>query len=361
MNAQFEHGGNNAAVAEALGCRAWDLLDASASLSPWSLPRSLLRRLHARAWRDYPDPACRTLRQLIGACHGLAPERVIAGNGAAELFTWAARDAADAGLSVVYSPGFADHLRALHCWSAALRPVDLPLHFSASPQDFPSGCPAGAVLWITNPHNPTGQLWNRASLEPLLHRFQLVICDEAFLPLVPDGENHSLIPLLECNPNLVVIRSLTKLYGIAGLRLGYALAQPERLRRWAGWRDPWPVNGIAVAVGEHLLADSNAHRRWCRKVQGWTASEGAWWQQRLAELPGVTPMPSAANYLLIRGHGSLVPLRESLAANHHILLRDCRSFAGLGENWLRLGYQTRRHNRRILAALRLELSTAALV
>ena len=359
-NAHFEHGGNNAAVAHELGCQAWDFLDASASLSPWILSGSLLRRVNARAWRDYPDPACTNLRNLIAACHGLAADHVIAGNGAAELFTWAARDAAALGVSVVHSPGFADHLRALRCWSAAIRPAELPLHFSASPQQFPPDLPAGDVLWITNPHNPTGQLWSRASLEPLLHCFDLVICDEAFLPLVPDGEMHSLIPLLKFSSNLVVIRSLTKLYGMAGLRLGYALAQPERLHRWAVWRDPWPVNGIAVAVGEQLLVKPSTYQRWCRKVQGWTAAEGAWWLQGLAKLPGITAMPSAANYLLMEGRGSLVPLRQALAANHHILLRDCRSFEGLGERWLRLGYQSHRNNRRILAALRRELSAEAL-
>jgi histidinol-phosphate/aromatic aminotransferase/cobyric acid decarboxylase-like protein len=152
-----------------------------------------------------------------------------------------------------------------------------------------------------------------------------------------------------------VIRSLTKLYGIAGLRLGYALGHPERLARWAAWRDPWPVNGLAAAVGERLLADPAAYRRWCARVQRWTAREGAWLQAALAQLPGITPLPSAANFLLIHGDASLVSLRERMERHHRILLRDCRSFEGLGENWLRLGYQSHRNNRRILRALRQEL------
>ena len=154
----------------------------------------------------------------------------------------------------------------------------------------------------------------------------------------------------------MVIRSLTKLYGIAGLRLGYAVAQPQRLRRWAEWRDPWPVNGIALAVGEHLLANPRRHQRWCQRVQGWVASQGAWLQQQLAQLPGITPMPSAANFLLVRSSQSLVPLREALEQRHLILLRDCRSFEGLGETWLRIGLQGRRDNRRIVGALRQELA-----
>jgi histidinol-phosphate/aromatic aminotransferase/cobyric acid decarboxylase-like protein len=83
-------------------------------------------------------------------------------------------------------------------------------------------------------------------------------------------------------------------------------------------------------------------------------------QRELGALPGITPMPSAANYLLIRGEQdgrplSLQPLREALEIRHRILLRDCRSFEGLDETWLRIGYQSRRGNRRIIRALRQEL------
>ena len=79
-------------------------------------------------------------------------------------------------------------------------------------------------------------------------------------------------------------------------------------------------------------------------------------QHQLERLPGITPMPSAANFLLIRSDQSLVPLREALEQRHRILLRDCRSFAGLGDNWLRIGLQSRRRNRRIVSALRQELA-----
>ena len=351
MDVYLRHGGNRDATAAQLGCRPSQLLDASASLAPWT-PRC--PRLAEVALRDYPDRDQRSLRQAIAAIHGVPLDCVLPGNGAAELFTWAARDAAAAGVSGLLSPGFADYRRALQCWDAAS--VETPFALSwdhAGPLDHP--LLEGVAAWICNPHNPTGQLWSRASLQPLLDRFALVICDEAFLPLVPDGEQQSLIPLVAEHSNLVVIRSLTKLYGIAGLRLGYAVAQPNRLQRWAQWRDPWPVNGIALAVGERLLASPRRYSRWCDRVQRWVVIEGAWLQQQLSVLPGITPVPSAVNYMLIRANGSLVPLRAALEQRHRILLRDCRSFEGLGETWLRIGLQSRRNNRRIVRAMREEL------
>ncbi|MEB3255317.1 MAG: aminotransferase class I/II-fold pyridoxal phosphate-dependent enzyme [Synechococcaceae cyanobacterium] len=355
------HGGNREAVARRLGCRPHELLDASASLVPFGPPplllRALRRGLAGQALREYPDRGYHRLRQALAALHGVEPAAVLPGNGAAELFTWAGRDAAAAGVSLLPTPGFADYARALDCWGGVHQSLPLPLVWPAAfPQPFPAPPPhptaPAAALWLTNPHHPTGQLWSRASLEPLLDRFALVIVDEAFLPLVPDGERQSLIPLLERRPGLVVIRSLTKLLGIAGLRLGYALAGPERLARWARWRDPWPVNGLAALAGERLLADAAGFARWQARVQAWTAREGAWLGAQLAAMPGLRPLPSAANFLLLRGEGSLEPLRRALEGRERVLLRDCRSFAGLGSDWLRLALLDRRANRRLLAALR---------
>ena len=355
------HGGNRLAVARRLGCRPEQLLEASASLVPFGPPasvrRSLRRALAGAAIRDYPDREHQVLRQAIAQRHGLETAMVLPGNGAAELFTWAGRDAAQAGVSLLPVPGFADYQRALACWQGAWRPLALPLRWSGPfPQPFAAPTEAAAVLWITNPHNPTGQLWSRESLVPLLERFALVIVDEAFLPLVPGGEAQSLLPWVGRCPGLVVIRSLTKLAAIPGLRLGYALADPTRLARWAAWRDPWPVNGLAAAAGVSLMAD----RAWDQRVQAWLAQEGPWLAGELAQLPGLVPMASAANFLLVRGERagqpcSLNGLRLALEQRHRILVRDCRSFTGLGESWLRLAVLDRRGNRRLLGALAQEL------
>ena len=115
MGVDLRHGGNRQAVADALGCRPSQLLDASASLAPWT-PHC--PRLTESSLRDYPDRDQAALRQAIAVIHGLSPDWVLPGNGAAELFTWAARDAAAAGVSGLLAPGFADYRRALQCWDA---------------------------------------------------------------------------------------------------------------------------------------------------------------------------------------------------------------------------------------------------
>ena len=140
------HGGNRQAVARRLGCAPSQLLDASASLVPFGPPPALLRALRGRAalaaLRDYPDRSYRDLRAAIAALHGLDPAWVLPGNGAAELFTWAARDAAAAGASLLPAPGFADYGRALACWGGLSSPLPLPLHW---PDRFPVPFPAGGA------------------------------------------------------------------------------------------------------------------------------------------------------------------------------------------------------------------------
>ena len=356
------HGGNLSQEARRLGLRSDQLLDASASLVPFQPPRvlraALRRALRGHALRDYPDRSQIELRQAIADWHGVDVASVLPGNGAAELFTWAARDAAAQGLSELPQPGFADYRRALACWDAPCRLLPLRLDWTESgPAAFPASQQSDShagTIWLTNPHNPTGQLWSRSSLERLLGHYALVICDEAFLPLVPGGERQSLLPLVASHPNLVVIRSLTKLFAVAGLRLGYAVAAAERLQQWQRWRDPWPVNGLAMAAGQAVIADQPGLRRWTQRVEAWVADEGSWFQRQLTELPAIAPMPSSTNFCLIRSDVSLVELRERVA-RRGVLLRDCRSFDGLGDQWLRIGLQNRRGNRRILKALAAEL------
>ena len=354
-----QHGGNVHQLARRLNCHPRQILDFSASLVPFGPPPSLRRALR-QALNDhvapYPDPSHQALREAIAQSHGLDPDWVLPGNGAVELLTWAARDAQSL-INFLPTPGFADYQRALATWGVMGRSLPLRLHWGDGPQCWADALaeprmlqslhPHPTALWITNPHNPTGQLWHRDSLEPLLHAHDLLVVDEAFLPLVPGGESHSLISLTAGFGNLVVIRSLTKLFAMAGLRLGYAIAAPERLQRWSHWRDPWPVNGLAVQGGLAVLADP----LWQRRVWRWLAGEGPWLVQHLSrQCPALQVHPGAANYRLLSSGHSLTPLQQSLA-QQGILVRDCRSFTGLDDHWLRIAIGSRRHNQRLVAAM----------
>ncbi len=348
------HGGNIYEEARRLGVISKSVLDASASLVPFPLPKTLQKCLQnalaTNCLRNYPDRSHFDLRRSIGKCHNVNPEMVLPGNGAAELFTWAAREASISGLNCLPSPGFSDYERALRCWNADYIHVSLPLKWSKEiPQVFPLR-PQGNVLWITNPHNPTGHLWSKESIKELLNDYKLVICDEAFLPLVPNGEDQSVIPLIENHRNLIVIRSLTKLFGIAGLRLGYAISTSNRLSQWQRWRDPWPLNSLAIEAGCTIMNDQKLLQGWTSKIHSWVKKEGAWFRSHLKNIKGISSHPSSTNFFLIESQKSLIPLRKELE-KEHILLRDCRSFKYLNEQWLRISLQERINNQRIINSI----------
>ncbi len=355
----LQHGGNLEQEANRLKVNISSLIDASASLTPFPLPPNLQKCLsqgvNGTALKIYPDRSYLRLREAIGKFHEVDSSMVLPGNGASELITWAARDAAWHGVSILPSPGFLDYKRALRCWNGKFITCPIPLKWNSFfPQFFPLK-PHENVIWITNPHNPTGQSWSLNSLKAMLSSQSLVICDEAFLPLVPDGEKESLIPFVAHYPNLIVIRSLTKLFSIAGLRLGYAISSPRRLQQWQEWRDPWPVNGLAAMVGIKLMEDEDILKTQVKKIQDWVKVEGEWLQTNLQKLSGITAHPSATNFQLIESSVSLTHFREALAKKN-ILLRDCRSFNELGENWLRISLKKKSDNEKIINAMQQVLS-----
>ena len=356
MKIDFDiHGGNIEKEARNLGVSVENIIDASASIVPFKLPKKLnnylINSIKNGSIQSYPDRSYFEVKNAISEWHNIDPSMILPGNGASELFTWAARDASLNGLSSLPSPGFGDYQRALECWDAHYIYHPLPLTWNnRNPQSFPIE-PKADVLWITNPHNPTGQLWSRSSIENLLANYKLVICDEAFISLVPKGENQSIIDLTKCYKNLIVIRSLTKFLGIAGLRVGYAITNSDRLLKWNKIRDPWPVNTLAINATNMIMKDSKMHKKRLNKIHRWVKEEGEWLHQSLSGFSTIKPLPSTTNFQLIKSENSIMNLLENLK-KRGILLRDCRSFKNLGENWIRISFLKRKQNIQIINALK---------
>tara|TARA_B100000700_G_scaffold294692_1_gene356906 strand:- start:1270 stop:2364 length:1095 start_codon:yes stop_codon:yes gene_type:complete len=349
------HGGNIQQEARKLGIRAENLIDASASIVPFKLPtkltNNLLHRLKDGSIKFYPDRSYYTVKNSISKWHNIDPSMILPGNGASELFTWAAREASLNGTSSLPSPCFGDYKRALKCWNAPYTYNPLPLTWNdTKPQSFPIE-PKTNVIWITNPHNPTGQLWSRSSIENLLNRYNLVICDEAFISLVPKGEDQSVINLTKSYKNLIVIRSLTKFLGIAGLRIGYVITNSDRILKWRDFRDPWPVNTIAIEAANIIMNDSKMHKKQLKKIHKWVKEEGCWLNKNLSKFSNIHPLPTTTNFQLIQSESSLLNVYEKMKSRG-ILLRDCRSFNNLGDNWLRISLQKRLNNIQIINTLK---------
>ena len=356
MKINFDsHGGNIEKEARELDLSTKNIIDASASIVPLKLPKKLtnylVESIKNESIKFYPDRSYFEVRDAISKWHNIETSMVLPGNGASELFTWAARDASKNGISSLPSPCFGDYQRALKCWGATYIYNPLPLSWNhEKPQIFPIK-PKTDVLWITNPHNPTGQLWSRSSIETLLTNYKLVICDEAFISIVPGGEDQSMIDLTKNYKNLIVIRSLTKFLGVAGLRVGYAVTNSDRLLKWKNIRDPWPINTLASNVTNIIMNDPKMYKQYLNKVHQWVNKEGKWLYKNLSGFSSLMPLPSHTNFQLVKSEIPVFNILEKLK-KRGIILRDCRSFINLDETWIRISLQKRKQNIQIINTLK---------
>ena len=327
------------------------IVDFSASINPLGPPPSAIAAIYKgiETLSAYPDPDYSQFRAALAHFHQRSPDWILPGNGAAELLTWAGRELSQLEVTYLMTPAFSDYWRALTAFGAAVQtcPLDLETAWIE-----PTNQPNSGLL-LNNPHNPTGQLLNRASILPYLEKFALVVVDEAFMDFLAPPEQQSLIPLVQEYPNLVILRSLTKFYSLPGLRLGYAVAHPERLRRWQAWRDPWSVNALAAAAGEAVIGD----RQFQSQTWNWLPTAKAALFQNLASLPGLQPLQSAANFLLVRSDYPSSQLQEHLLKQHRILIRDCLSFPELGDRFFRVAVRSPADNQRLYQALATTLPT----
>jgi histidinol-phosphate aminotransferase len=299
------------------------MLDFAVNVWPGERPPGL-RRAIAAALDDERYPREDEARTAIAARHGRSPEEVLLLNGACEGF-WLLAHALRPRHAVCVHPSFTEPEAALRAAGTevvhALREPDA---WALPP------VPDTDVVVVGNPNNPTGTL-DRA--DALVGLAPLVLVDESFMDFVP-GEPESLAGRLE--PGLVVVRSLTKLWSLAGLRAGYLLAEPELVERLAGQRQPWSVNAAACAALAWCAGDRETPARVAAEVAD--ARE-----QLLAGLVarGVRAWPGAANFLLLERELRL----------DGIAVRPCGSFPGLDDSFTRIAVRRPHENALLLEAI----------
>lgn len=331
------HGGNLSWAARLAGCSPDAILDFSASINPLGTPRSALSAIKAQlsALRDYPDPSYTRVRSILAQLHSVAIDWILPGNGSAELLTWAGWDLAALEATYLITPAFGDYFRALNAFNAKI--IRVP------DQQF-SGDLSRCGALINNPHNPTGKLFDQDWILSLLEQFALVVVDEAFMDFVPIERDQSVIEAVQQYPNLVVLRSLTKFYSLAGLRFGYAIAHPNRLAQWQQRRDPWSVNVLAAAAAEAVLQD----KAFQNQTLSWLEPARQQLFAGLKQIPGLIPLPSAANFFLVQCDRSVTQLQKQLLEHDKILIRDCLSFPELGDAYFRVAVRLEAENQRLL-------------
>ena len=344
------HGGDWAGFAARYGAET-PLLDCSANVSPLGLPAGVAAALSGCVTRcsRYPDPLCRALSGAIGEAEGVPAGWVLCGNGAADLI-WRAALALKPAWALVTAPTFAEYQAALEaagCRVEAFR-LEEKKDFVLDESFLDALEPGVGMVFLCEPNNPTGRTSPRPLLERILARCRAIgavmVVDECFGDFLEDPAAHTLKGCLGAYPNLVILKAFTKIYGMAGVRLGYLLGSDEdlldRLRR-AG--QPWAVSTPAQEAGLAALKETE----YVRQVRALIAQERPVLAAGLRAL-GCRVVEGEANYLLFRCEMPLIePLRQ-----RGILLRSCGNYEGLDDAWYRTAVRTGPENARLLGALK---------
>jgi histidinol-phosphate aminotransferase len=205
----------------------------------------------------------------------------------------------------------------------------------------PEGVPEDADLVVVgNPNNPTGRLDPAAAVARLAAPERVVVVDEAFMDFVP-GETESLSSRRDL-AGVVVVRSLTKLWSLAGVRAGYALAPEPLVEQLRRHRQPWSVNAAACAALEWCAADTETAPRVAAEVAGAREDLAA----GLRAL-GLQPFPGAANFLLVEAPAGLA----AALADRGIAVRTAGSFPGLDDRFVRIAVRRTGDNARLVSAV----------
>jgi threonine-phosphate decarboxylase len=354
------HGGDVDPVARAYGVPPDRLIDFSANINPIGPPGRALRRL-AREAADrrlltrYPDPEYVELRDTVAAAHRVPASGVTIANGSVALIAAIVRAIAPRAC-VLATPAFAEYPRALRASGCRIR------HFRlAAARGFALDADTllktldkyrPAVCVLTNPHNPSGALTARARMQRVLDGARrtktLMVVDEAFMDYAPAD---TLVAEAAQSEHVVVLRSVTKFYGMPALRVGYAVSSPRMAARIAAQLPPWPVTTLAASAAAEAIQDHEYARRTLEAVGG----QRRWLSQALGTT-GVAVYPSAANFLLLRLPSTAATsarVRARLIAGHGVVVRDCRSFHGLSNGrFIRVAVRRRDENERLVRALR---------
>jgi threonine-phosphate decarboxylase len=348
------HGGDIISAACLAGLAPEKILDFSSSINPLGPPPGLYDFLEENlpVITRYPDPLARRLCDAIEA-HYRPYADFVPGNGAAELIFLLLR-ALSPRTVLLLAPTFSLYERAALSVGSRLIYHHLMTEnrFNLEHSRF---CAAvrewrPELVFLCHPNNPTGELLEKEQLQAIANEVSavggLLAVDEAFLEFRQDYRRRTL--LSSSGPgNVVVLCSLTKMFAIPGLRLGFMAGPPQVINAVRAMRDPWSVNALAQLAGEFVLAQEG----FTEKSAAAVSDLGKALFESLSCLPGLTVYQPTVNYLFLESSTATSQDLQRKLLSSGILIRDCSNFRGLDSRHLRIAVRTAAENLRLIEAL----------
>lgn len=281
-------------------------------------------RTRMQVIRSYPEPAAASLEWLIARQHGLAPDCVLVTAGAVDAIYLIAQAYRHWGSCHVVQPTFSEYADACRTFGY-------------------NECPDGAVAWLCNPNNPTGTVVPVDQVLDMATRHRLLVVDQSY-------EDYTLEPLLPAvaRDNIIVLHSMTKRYAVPGLRLGYVTAEPHIIERLRAQYRPWAINALSLEAGKWLVEhDFQA----IPHLPDYLA-ETERLRSALRGIEGIEAHPTSTNFFLCTvASVEASRLKEELARDRGILIRDASNFVGLTPHHFRIAAQSPAENDALVRAI----------
>lgn len=329
-----------------------NVIDFSANINMMGTPKGVIEAA-SQALQfsgSYPDTQCRELRDAIGKTEGLPVEYVICGNGAAELI-FSVVLATRPKNALLLAPSFYEYQQALEIFEEC----NISYEMLSESNDFELKESVLDkinndldIIFLCNPNNPTGKLIENEILVKVLRKcienHVLLVLDECFLDMVEDYEKHTMISYIKETENLFILKAFTKMYAMAGIRLGYGLCSNKTLlKRMKAVTQPWSVSVVAQYAGVAALKSKPLVKEFLKILE----IERDYLINELTDL-NIKHYGYSANYIFFKSH---INLYDDCLENG-ILIRDCSNYIGLEKGYYRIAIKGHADNVKLVEVLR---------
>ena len=287
----------------------------------------------------YPSPEAAELSEVAASFHKLSKESCLFTNGATEAFYLIAQLFRNQS-ATIFSPTFSEYEDACHNH-------DIKTSF-INRSKFGAAAINTSLAFICNPNNPDGFISPLEVIESQIKQYPKTtfVLDEAYIDFASGAK--SCISLLDKYPNMIIIKSLTKLFSIPGIRLGYILSSPGQIERLKGIKMPWSVNSLAIEMGKHIFRHYEGLKPDLKLA--FKASKKL--QQQISEMEGFSVIPAPTTFFLLKHkEARAADIKDYLMERYQILVRDASNFTGLEGEYIRIAVQSPEGNELLLKAL----------
>jgi threonine-phosphate decarboxylase len=316
---------------------------------------------NARLIKFYPDPNPVEFKEEIAKYvgRGIDEENILLGNGSIELIYMITEILPKGFKALIPVPSFSEYEKAALRVGGEPVFVQLPQDFSLEVDKIKKAVTDDTkIMCICNPHSPSGTLYSKEQLLDLVdfcNKKEIIFSvDENYIEFADKSMDNTLAGVVRDYENLFVIRSVTKFYGMAGIRFGYAVAAGNLIDKLETIRQPWSINGLACQVTMAAINDTE----FIEKTKQTIAKEKAALANALGKIEGLHVYPSVTNFLLVKMENKKITstMLKELLAKERILIRDCCTFMGLDDHYFRVTIRSAKDNQQLVKKIKQALS-----